>query len=154
MQACTYGLLGHLLQHSMALCGALLSQEGLLNLLLLGLGDKDPAVWTPWLWAMQPTSLVPWDLPWWPWYPVWLSYLEILRLISCNQCCISYGQLGAWRFRGGAVKCQVPPRFLEKACGDSQVNVKEATLPPSLPSRASDKSPASIRGWWHTALED
>ena len=70
MQACTYGLLGHLLQHSMALCGALLSQEGLLNLLhnllQLGLGDKDSAVWTPWLWAMQPTSLVPWDLPWWP----------------------------------------------------------------------------------------
>lgn len=29
----------------MALCGALLSQEGLLNLLLLGLGDKYTAVW-------------------------------------------------------------------------------------------------------------
>lgn len=77
-----------------------------------------------------------------------------MLLVSCNQCCISCGQLGAWRFRGGAVKCQVPPRFLEKACGDSQVNVKEATLPPSLPSRASDKSPASITGWWYTALED
>ena len=111
MRACTYGILGHLLQHGMALCGALLSQEGLLNLLLLALGDKDPAVWRGDTLAMgnatyqsgpQGPALV----------AVILSVTQLLgdpqvgilqsgcnaprmQLVSCNQRCISCGQLGA-----------------------------------------------------------
>ncbi|XP_033620536.1 serine/threonine-protein kinase 36 isoform X2 [Fukomys damarensis] len=126
----TYGLLGHLLQHSMALRGALQSQAGLLNLLLLGLGDKDPTVRRSASFAVGNAAYQAGPLG-----PALAAAVPSMTQllgdaqagIRCNAAS-ALGNLGPEGLGEELLQCQVPQRLLEMACGDSQPNVKEAAL--------------------------
>ncbi|XP_021025838.1 serine/threonine-protein kinase 36 isoform X2 [Mus caroli] len=125
-----YGLLGHLLQHSMALRGALQSQSGLLNLLLLGLGDKDPAVRRSASFAVGNAAYQAGPLG-----PALAAAVpSMTQLLGDAQDGIrrnaasALGNLGPEGLGKELLKCQVPQRLLEMACGDPQPTVKEAAL--------------------------
>lgn len=126
----TYRLLGHLLQHSMALRGALQSQSGLLNLLLLGLGDKDPAVRRSASFAVGNAAYQAGPLG-----PALAAAVpSMTQLLGDAQDAIrrnaasALGNLGPEGLGKELLKCQVPQRLLEMACGDPQPTVKEAAL--------------------------
>ncbi|XP_059249465.1 serine/threonine-protein kinase 36 isoform X1 [Mustela nigripes] len=130
VRARTYGLLGHLLQHSMALRGALQSQAGLLNLLLLGLGDKDPAVRRSASFAVGNAAYQAGPLG-----PALAAAVPgMTQLLGDPQAGIrrnaasALGNLGPEGLGAELIQCQVPQRLLEMACGDPQLNVKEAAL--------------------------
>lgn len=130
VRARTYGLLGHLLQHSMALRGALQSQAGLLNLLLLGLGDKDPAVRRSASFAVGNAAYQAGPLG-----PALAAAVPgMTQLLGDPQAGIrrnavsALGNLGPEGLGEELLHCQVPQRLLEMACGDPQPNVKEAAL--------------------------
>ncbi|XP_058156097.1 serine/threonine-protein kinase 36 isoform X7 [Dasypus novemcinctus] len=130
VRARTYGLLGHLLQHSMALRGALQSQPGLLNLLLLGLGDKDPAVRRSASFAVGNAAYQAGPLG-----PALAAAVpSMTQLLEDPQAGIrrnaasALGNLGPEGLGEELLQCQVPQRLLEMACGDPQPNVKEAAL--------------------------
>nr|XP_008535066.1 PREDICTED: serine/threonine-protein kinase 36 isoform X2 [Equus przewalskii] len=130
VRARTYGLLGHLLQHSMALRGALQSQTGLLNLLLLGLGDKDPAVRRSASFAVGNAAYQAGPLG-----PALAAAVPgMTQLLGDPQAGIrrnaasALGNLGPEGLGEELLQCQVPQRLLEMACGDPQPNVKEAAL--------------------------
>ncbi|KAM7105352.1 serine/threonine-protein kinase 36 isoform 3-T3 [Molossus nigricans] len=130
VRARTYGLLGHLLQHSMALRGALQSQAGLLNLLLLGLGDKDPAVRRSSSFAVGNAAYQAGPLG-----PALAAAVpHMTQLLGDPQAGIrrnavsALGNLGPEGLGEELLQCQVPQRLLEMACGDPQTNVKEAAL--------------------------
>ncbi|XP_007964494.3 serine/threonine-protein kinase 36 isoform X1 [Chlorocebus sabaeus] len=130
VRAHTYRLLGHLLQHSVALRGALQSQSGLLSLLLLGLGDKDPVVRCSASFAVgnatyQAGPLGP---------ALAVAVPSMTQLLGDPQAGIrrnvasALGNLGPEGLEEELLQCQVPQRLLEMACGDPQPNVKEAAL--------------------------
>ncbi|XP_032134085.1 serine/threonine-protein kinase 36 isoform X2 [Sapajus apella] len=130
VRAHTYRLLGHLLQDSMALRGALQSQTGLLSLLLLGLGDKDPVVRCSASFAVgnaayQAGPLGP---------SLAAAVPSMTQLLGDPQAGIrrnvasALGNLGPEGLGEELLQCQVPQRLLEMACGDPQPNVKEAAL--------------------------
>lgn len=130
VRARTYGLLGHLLQHSGALRGALQSQLGLLNLLLLGLGDKDPAVRRGASFAVGNAAYQAGPLG-----PALAAAVPgMTQLLGDPQAGIrrnaasALGNLGPEGLGDELLRCQVPQRLLEVACGDPQPNVKEAAL--------------------------
>lgn len=130
VRARTSGLLGHLLQHSMALRGALQSQAGLLNLLLLGLGDKDPAVRRGASFAVGNAAYQAGPLG-----PALAAAVPgMTQLLEDPQAGIrrnavsALGNLGPEGLGEELLQCQVPQRLLEMACGDPQPNVKEAAL--------------------------
>ncbi|XP_006168719.1 serine/threonine-protein kinase 36 isoform X2 [Tupaia chinensis] len=130
VRARTHGLLGHLLQHSMALRGALQSQAGLLNLLLLGLGDKDPAVRRSASFAVGNAAYQAGPLG-----PALAAAVpSMTQLLVDPQASIrrnaasALGNLGPEGLGEELLQCQVPQRLLEMACGDPQPNVKEAAL--------------------------
>ncbi|XP_005395686.1 PREDICTED: serine/threonine-protein kinase 36 isoform X1 [Chinchilla lanigera] len=130
VRARTYGLLGHLLQHSMALRGALQSQTGLLKLLLLGLGDKDPAVRRSASFAVGNAAYQAGPLG-----PALAAAVpNMTQLLGDAQAGIrrnaasALGNLGPEGLGEELLQCQVPQRLLEMACGDPQPNVKEAAL--------------------------
>ncbi|XP_037705059.1 serine/threonine-protein kinase 36 isoform X2 [Choloepus didactylus] len=130
VRARTYGLLGHLLQHSLALRGALQSQAGLLNLLLLGLGDKDPAVRRSASFAVGNAAYQAGPLG-----PALAAAVpSMTQLLEDPQAGIrrnaasALGNLGPEGIGEELLECQVPQRLLEMACGDPQPNVKEAAL--------------------------
>ncbi|XP_058388993.1 serine/threonine-protein kinase 36 isoform X2 [Diceros bicornis minor] len=130
VRARTYGLLGHLLQHSMALRGALQSQSGLLNLLLLGLGDKDPAVRRSASFAVGNAAYQAGPLG-----PALAAAVPgVTQLLGDPQAGIrrnaasALGNLGPEGLGEELLQCQVPQRLLEMACGDPQPIVKEAAL--------------------------
>ncbi|XP_061043399.1 serine/threonine-protein kinase 36 isoform X2 [Eubalaena glacialis] len=130
VRARTYGLLGHLLQHSGALRGALQSQLGLLNLLLLGLGDQDPAVRRAASFAVGNAAYQAGPLG-----PALAAAVPgMTQLLGDPQAGIrrnaasALGNLGPEGLGDELLQCQVPQRLLEVACGDPQPNVKEAAL--------------------------
>ncbi|XP_012595705.1 serine/threonine-protein kinase 36 isoform X1 [Microcebus murinus] len=130
VRARIYGLLGHLLQHSMALRGALQSQSGLLNLLLLGLGDKDPVVRRSASFAVGNAAYQAGPLG-----PALTAAVpSMTQLLGDPQAGIrrnaasALGNLGPEGLGEELLQCQVPQRLLEMACGDPQPNVKEAAL--------------------------
>ncbi|XP_054946027.1 serine/threonine-protein kinase 36 isoform X3 [Physeter macrocephalus] len=130
VRARTYRLLGHLLQHSGALRGALQSQLGLLNLLLLGLGDKDPAVRHSASFAVGNAAYHAGPLG-----PALAAAVPgMTQLLGDPQAGIrrnaasALGNLGPEGLGDELLQCQVPQRLLEVACGDPQPNVKEAAL--------------------------
>uniref|UniRef100_A0A8C0VWN5 non-specific serine/threonine protein kinase n=1 Tax=Castor canadensis TaxID=51338 RepID=A0A8C0VWN5_CASCN len=130
VRARTYRLLGHLLQYSMALRGALQSQAGLLSLLLLGLGDKDPAVRRSASFAVGNAAYQAGPLG-----PALASAVpSMAQLLGDSQAGIrrnaasALGNLGPEGLGEELLQCQVPQRLLEMACGDPQPNVKEAAL--------------------------
>ncbi|XP_016052303.1 PREDICTED: serine/threonine-protein kinase 36 [Miniopterus natalensis] len=130
VRARTYGLLGHLLQHSMALRGALQSQAGLLNLLLQGLGDRDPAVRRGASFAVGNAAYQAGPLG-----PALAAAVPFMtQLLGDPQAGIrrnavsALGNLGPEGLGEELLQCQVPQRLLEMACGDPQPNVKEAAL--------------------------
>lgn len=125
-----YGLLGHLLQHNMALRGALQSQAGLLSLLLLGLGDKDPAVRRSASFAVGNAAYQAGPLG-----PALAAAVpSMTQLLGDPQDGIrrnaasALGNLGPEGLGTELLQCQVPQRLLEMACGDPQPAVKEAAL--------------------------
>ncbi|KAM6152412.1 serine/threonine-protein kinase 36 isoform 1-T1 [Erethizon dorsatum] len=130
VRARTYGLLGHLLQHSMALRGALQSQAGLLKLLLLGLGDKDPAVRRSASFAVGNAAYQAGPLG-----PALAAAVpNMTQLLGDAEAGIrrnaasALGNLGPEGLGEELLQCKVPQRLLEMACGDPQPNVKEAAL--------------------------
>ncbi|XP_004402780.1 PREDICTED: serine/threonine-protein kinase 36 isoform X2 [Odobenus rosmarus divergens] len=130
VRARTHGLLGHLLQHSMALRGALQSQAGLLSLLLVGLGDKDPAVRRSATFAVGNAAYQAGPLG-----PALAAAVpSMTQLLGDPQAGIrrnaasALGNLGPEGLGAELLQCQVPQRLLEMACGDPQLNVKEAAL--------------------------
>ncbi|KAM8791963.1 serine/threonine-protein kinase 36 isoform 1-T1 [Rhynchonycteris naso] len=130
VRARTYGLLGHLLQHSMGLRGALQRQAGLFNLLLLGLGDKDPAVRRSASFAVGNAAYQAGPLG-----PALAAAVpRMTQLLGDPQAGIrrnavsALGNLGPEGLGEELLQCQVPHRLLEMACGDPQPNVKEAAL--------------------------
>ncbi|XP_058294198.1 serine/threonine-protein kinase 36 isoform X3 [Hylobates moloch] len=130
VRAHTYRLLGHLLQHSMALRGALQSQSGLLSLLLLGLGDKDPVVRCSASFAVGNAAYQAGPLG-----PALAAAVpSMTQLLEDPQAGIrrnvasALGNLGPEGLGEELLQCQVPQRLLEMACGDPQPNVKEAAL--------------------------
>ncbi|XP_045416026.1 serine/threonine-protein kinase 36 isoform X2 [Lemur catta] len=130
VRARIYGLLGHLLQHSVALRGALQSQSGLLNLLLLGLGDKDPVVRRSASFAVGNAAYQAGPLG-----PALTAAVpSMTQLLGDPQAGIrrnaasALGNLGPEGLGEELLQCQVPQRLLEMACGDPQPNVKEAAL--------------------------
>uniref|UniRef100_A0A8I5U4P9 Serine/threonine-protein kinase 36 n=1 Tax=Pongo abelii TaxID=9601 RepID=A0A8I5U4P9_PONAB len=130
VRAHTYRLLGHLLQHSMALRGALQSQSGLLSLLLLGLGDKDPVVRCSASFAVGNAAYQAGPLG-----PALAAAVpSMTQLLGDPQAGIrrnvasALGNLGPEGLGEELLQCQVPQRLLEMACGDPQPNVKEAAL--------------------------
>ncbi|XP_036176155.1 serine/threonine-protein kinase 36 isoform X9 [Myotis myotis] len=130
VRARIYGLLGHLLQHSMALRGALQSQAGLLSLLLLGLGDKDPAVRRSASFAVGNAAYQAGPLG-----PALAAAVPCMtQLLGDPQAGIrrhavsALGNLGSEGLGEELLQCQVPQRLLEMACGDPQPHVKEAAL--------------------------
>ncbi|XP_028365265.1 serine/threonine-protein kinase 36 isoform X4 [Phyllostomus discolor] len=130
VRARTYGLLGHLLQHSVALRGALQSQAGLLNLLLLGLGDKDPAVRRSASFAVGNTAYQAGPLG-----PALAAAVpSMTQLLGDPQAGIrrnavsALGNLGPEGLGEELLQYEVPQRLLEMACGDPQPDVKEAAL--------------------------
>lgn len=125
-----YGLLGHLLQQSMALRGALQSQAGLLSLLLLGLGDKDPAVRRSASFAVGNAAYQAGPLG-----PALAAAVpSMTQLLGDPQdgvrrnAASALGNLGPEGLGVELLQCQVPQRILEMACGDPQPTVKEAAL--------------------------
>uniref|UniRef100_A0A2I2YYG5 Serine/threonine-protein kinase 36 n=1 Tax=Gorilla gorilla gorilla TaxID=9595 RepID=A0A2I2YYG5_GORGO len=130
VRAHTYRLLGHLLQHSMALRGALQSQSGLLSLLLLGLGDKDPVVRCSASFAVGNAAYQAGPLG-----PALAAAVPSMTQllgdpqagIRCNVAS-ALGNLGPEGLGEELLQCEVPQRLLEMACGDPQPNVKEAAL--------------------------
>ncbi|XP_077011264.1 serine/threonine-protein kinase 36 isoform X2 [Tamandua tetradactyla] len=130
VRARTYGLLGHLLQHSLALRGALQSQAGLLNLLLLGLGDKDSAVRRSASFAVGNAAYQAGALG-----PALAAAVPSMTLLLEDpqagirrNAASALGNLGPEGIGQELLQCQVPQRLLEMACGDPQPNVKEAAL--------------------------
>ncbi|XP_055146639.1 serine/threonine-protein kinase 36 isoform X4 [Symphalangus syndactylus] len=130
VRAHTYRLLGHLLQHSVALRGALQSQSGLLSLLLLGLGDKDPVVRCSASFAVGNAAYQAGPLG-----PALAAAVpSMTQLLEDPQAGIrrnvasALGNLGPEGLGEELLQCQVPQRLLEMACGDPQPNVKEAAL--------------------------
>ncbi|PNI70854.1 STK36 isoform 6 [Pan troglodytes] len=130
VRAHTYRLLGHLLQHSMALRGALQSQSGLLSLLLLGLGDKDPVVRCSASFAVGNAAYQAGPLG-----PALAAAVpSMTQLLGDPQAGIrrnvasALGNLGPEGLGEELLQCEVPQRLLEMACGDPQPNVKEAAL--------------------------
>ncbi|KAG8520903.1 Serine/threonine-protein kinase 36 [Galemys pyrenaicus] len=130
VRARTYGLLGHLLQHSVALRGALQSQSGLLSLLLLGLEDKDPAVRRSASFAVGNAAYQAGPLG-----PALAAAVPgMVQLLGDPQAGIrrnaasALGNLGPEGLGEELLQCQVPQRLLEMACGDPQPTVKEAAL--------------------------
>ncbi|XP_029789661.1 serine/threonine-protein kinase 36 isoform X3 [Suricata suricatta] len=130
VRARTYGLLGHLLQHSMAVRGALQSQAGLLSLLLRGLGDKDPAVRRGASFAVGNAAYQAGPLG-----PALAAAIpSMTQLLGDPQAGIrrnaasALGNLGPEGLGEELLQCQVPQRLLEVACRDPQLNVKEAAL--------------------------
>uniref|UniRef100_A0A5F4WGM1 Serine/threonine-protein kinase 36 n=1 Tax=Callithrix jacchus TaxID=9483 RepID=A0A5F4WGM1_CALJA len=130
VRAHTYRLLGHLLQDSMALRGALQSQTGLLSLLLLGLGDKDPVVRCSASFAVGNAAYQAGPLG-----PALAAAVpSMTQLLGDPQAGIrrnvasALGNLGPEGLGEELLQCQVPQRLLEMACGDPQPNVKEAAL--------------------------
>ncbi|XP_008257386.1 serine/threonine-protein kinase 36 isoform X1 [Oryctolagus cuniculus] len=130
VRARTYGLLGHLFRHSMALRGALQSQAGLFNLLLQGLGDKDPAVRRSASFAVGNAAYQAGPLG-----PALAAAVPSLtQLLGDPQTGIrrnaasALGNLGPEGLGEELLQCQVPQRLLEVACGDPQPSVKEAAL--------------------------
>ncbi|XP_008823952.1 serine/threonine-protein kinase 36 isoform X2 [Nannospalax galili] len=126
----TYGLLGHSLQHSMALRGALQSQAGLLSLLLLGLGDKDPAVRRSASFAVGNAAYQAGPLG-----PALAAAVpSMTQLLGDPQdgirrnAALALGNLGPEGLGKELLQCQIPQRLLEMACGDPQSTVKEAAL--------------------------
>lgn len=130
VRARTYGLLGHLLQHSMALRGALQSQAGLLNLLLLGLGDKDPAVRRSASFAVGNAAYQagPLGPALAPAVPSMTQLLGDPQAGIRRNAVLALGNLGPEGLGEELLQCQVPQRLLEVACGDPQPTVKEAAL--------------------------
>ncbi|XP_007957683.1 serine/threonine-protein kinase 36 [Orycteropus afer afer] len=130
VRARTYGLLGHLLQHSMALRGALQSQTGLLSLLLLGLGDKDPAVRRSAIFAVGNAAYQAGPLG----SALAAAVPSMTQLLGDPHAGIrrnaasALGNLGPEGLGEELLQCQVPQRLLEMVCGDPQPNVKEAAL--------------------------
>ncbi|XP_074255115.1 serine/threonine-protein kinase 36 isoform X2 [Saimiri boliviensis] len=130
VRAHTYRLLGHLLQDSMALRGALQSQTGLLSLLLLGLGDKDPVVRCSASFAVGNAAYRAGPLG-----PALAAAVPSMTQllgdpqagIRCNVAS-ALGNLGPEGLGEELLQCQAPQRLLEVACGDPQPNVKEAAL--------------------------
>ncbi|KAM5228565.1 serine/threonine-protein kinase 36 isoform 1-T1 [Ctenodactylus gundi] len=130
VRARTHQLLGHLFQHSIALRGALQSQAGLLNLLLLGLGDKDPAVRRSASFAVGNAAYQAGPLG-----PALAAAVpSMTQLLGDPQASIrrnaasALGNLGPEGLGEELLQCQVPQQLLEMACGDPQPNVKEAAL--------------------------
>ncbi|XP_066136420.1 serine/threonine-protein kinase 36 isoform X2 [Saccopteryx bilineata] len=130
VRARTYGLLGHLLQHSMGLRGALQSQAGLFSLLLVGLGDKDPAVRRGASFAVGNAAYQAGPLG-----PALAAAVpRMTQLLGDPQAGIrrnavsALGNLGPEGLGEELLQCQVPHRLLEMACGDPQPHVKEAAL--------------------------
>ncbi|XP_060049858.1 serine/threonine-protein kinase 36 isoform X2 [Erinaceus europaeus] len=130
VRARMYGLLGHLLQHSVALRGALQSQASLLSLLLLGLGDKDPAVRRSASFAVGNATYQAGPLG-----PALAAAVpSMTQLLGDPQAgtrrnaVTALGNLGPEGLGEQLIQCQVPQRLLEMACGDPQLNVKEAAL--------------------------
>ncbi|XP_012580085.1 PREDICTED: serine/threonine-protein kinase 36 [Condylura cristata] len=130
VRARTYGLLGHLLQHSVALRGALQSQAGLLSLLLLGLEDKDPTVRRCASFAVGNAAYQAGPLG-----PALAAAVPgMTQLLGDPQAGIrrnaasALGNLGSEGLGEQLLQCQVPQRLLEMACGDPQPSVKEAAL--------------------------
>ena len=114
----------------MALRGALQSQAGLLNLLLLGLGDKDPAVRRGASFAVGNAAYQAGPLG-----PALAAAVPgMTQLLEDPQAGIrrnavsALGNLGPEGLGEELLQCQVPQRLLEMACGDPQPNVKEAAL--------------------------
>nr|XP_012301516.1 serine/threonine-protein kinase 36 isoform X2 [Aotus nancymaae] len=130
VRAHTYRLLGHLLQDSMALRGALQSQTGLLSLLLLGLGDKDPVVRCSASFAVGNAAYQAGPLR----SALAAAVPSMTQLLGDPQAGIrrnvasAFGNLGPEGLGEELLQCQVPQRLLEMACGDPQPNVKEAAL--------------------------
>ncbi|XP_064229047.1 serine/threonine-protein kinase 36 isoform X2 [Aotus nancymaae] len=130
VRAHTYRLLGHLLQDSMALRGALQSQTGLLSLLLLGLGDKDPVVRCSASFAVGNAAYQAGPLR----SALAAAVPSMTQLLGDPQAGIrrnvasALGNLGPEGLGEELLQCQVPQRLLEMACGDPQPNVKEAAL--------------------------
>ncbi|XP_056663843.1 serine/threonine-protein kinase 36 isoform X2 [Monodelphis domestica] len=130
VRARAYGLLGHLLHQSTALRGALQSQAGLLSLLLAGLRDKDPAVRRSASFAVgnaayQAGPLAPALVP---------AVPRVTQLLGDPQtgtrrnAASALGNLGPEGLGEELLRCQVPHRLLETACGDPQPTVREAAL--------------------------
>uniref|UniRef100_H0UYU6 Serine/threonine-protein kinase 36 n=1 Tax=Cavia porcellus TaxID=10141 RepID=H0UYU6_CAVPO len=130
VRARAFGLLGYLLQHSMALRGALQSQAGLLKLLLLGLGDQDPAVRRNASFAVGNAAYQAGPLG--PALaaavPNMAQLLEDAQAGIRRNAASALGNLGPEGLGEELLQCQVPQRLLEMACGDPQPNVKEAAL--------------------------
>lgn len=126
----TYRLLGHLFQHSVPLRGALQNQAGLLSLLLLGLGDKDPAVRHSASFAVGNAAYQ--AGPFGPSLAAAVpSMTQLLRDPQDGirrNAASALGNLGLEGLDKELLKCQVPQRLLEMACGDPQPTVKEAAL--------------------------
>ncbi|XP_040842458.1 serine/threonine-protein kinase 36 [Ochotona curzoniae] len=130
VRARTCRLLGHLLQHSMALRGALQSQAGLLNLLLLGLGDQDPVVRRDASFAVGNAAYQAGPLG-----PALAAAVpSLMQLLGDPQAGIrrnaasALGNLGPEGLGEELLQYQAPQRLLETACGDPQASVKEAAL--------------------------
>ncbi|KAM6178096.1 serine/threonine-protein kinase 36 [Rhynchocyon petersi] len=126
----TFGLLGHMLQHNMALRGALQSQAGLLNLLLLGLRDKDPAVRRSASFAVGNAAYQagPLGSALAAAVPSMTQLLEDPHAGIRRNAASALGNLGLEGLGEELLQCQVPQRLLETACGDPQPSVKEAAL--------------------------
>ncbi|XP_006891953.1 PREDICTED: serine/threonine-protein kinase 36 isoform X1 [Elephantulus edwardii] len=130
VRARTYRLLGHMLQHNMALRGALQSQTGLLNLLLLGLRDKDPAVRHSASFAVGNAAYQAGPLG----FALAAAVPSMAQLLGDPQAGIrrnaasALGNLGPEGLGEELLQCHVPQQLLEMACGDPQPNVKEAAL--------------------------
>ncbi|XP_054979140.1 serine/threonine-protein kinase 36 [Sorex araneus] len=130
VRARTYGLLGHLLQHSRALRGALQSQAGLLSLLLLGLRDKDPAVRRGASFAVGNATYRagPLRLALATAIPGFTQLLGDPQAGIRRNAASALGNLGSEGLGEELLQCQVPQRLLRVACGDPQPSVKEAAL--------------------------
>lgn len=126
----TFSLLGHLLQHSMALRGALQSQAGLLSLLLLGLRDKDPALRRSATFAVGNATYQagPLGLALAAAVPSITELLGDPQSVIRRNAVLALGNLGSEGLREELLQCQAPHRLLEVACGDPQSSVKEAAL--------------------------
>ncbi|EHA97579.1 Serine/threonine-protein kinase 36 [Heterocephalus glaber] len=101
-----------------------------LNLLLLGLGDKDPTVRRSASFAVGNAAYQAGPLG-----PALAAAVpSMTQLLGDAQAGIrrnaasALGNLGPEGLGEELLQCQVPQRLLEMACGDSQPNVKEAAL--------------------------
>ncbi|KAM9037023.1 serine/threonine-protein kinase 36 isoform X1 [Sarcophilus harrisii] len=130
VRARAYGLLGHLLHHSTALRGALQSQAGLLSLLLAGLRDKDPAVRRSASFAVGNAAYQagPLAAALAPAVPRVTQLLGDPQTGTRRNAASALGNLGPEGLGEELLRCQVPHRLLETACGDPQPTVREAAL--------------------------